>query len=245
MSNFTQNIDLSTPQKKRKAALFLTLVFGLFFLLVFLFTGLINSAPGNAPEFISKDGPVVLTGDNSIYEKLDTYQYTILREDLKYIAVNYINKYKKLDTEIVFEVSSTEDSDQLVISGKFTQDKTIYTTTIVRRPNSRLSNTVISGTEKIYKEELPSNSKRNNFIAVLPYENDDYIINYEAIKDSFVVSLYAIQAGENAISYIRLGVGESTVDDNVELLPLGDDNYERFIKDEESQRTGAEVVSEP
>lgn len=199
----------------------------------------------NAPELISRDGLAVMENDEEITTELTSAEYRQLREDVKFVAVNYMDTYKDLEKEVVFRFSSfSKNNSSVFFEGKYRDDKRTITIESSRGNNERLLSSISLGNET-YTETLPSQSLRNKYISTLPIEEQSsYVIEYDIARETFVLSLFRLETGDSALASIENATGIPSSQEDVNIVPLGDDNLDRFFPEDLPPRNGAEVVTE-
>jgi hypothetical protein len=228
-----------------KKILFVVFGVGVFIFFIFSIFLQLRGEESNAPEFISPDGLAVMENDEAVASELTSAEYRQLREDAKFFAVNYIDTYKRLDKEIVFRFNSfSKEENVFTFDGQYKDDKRKVIIKSTKAKNERLFS-VFSVDNETYFETLPSQSRRNKYISTLPVqEQTSYLIEYDIAREVFVLKLFRIETGESALASIEGSTGIPSSQEDVDILPLGDDNLDRFSPKDVPLRTGAEVVSE-
>lgn len=163
-------------------------------LLIFATSRLLTSKVVKAPEsnFIPSDAPATITNSEKLFVELEPSQFEQLRIDL----TNYSRNYKKNTGEFItykFDGFKSKDDSTLVFLVK-TEDEPKHSIeiTLGKLPQQRVNLSFVDpmNGSKDFDSSLISNSKRNLFIATLPYDGDNYSVEYNQKTDKFTLFLY-------------------------------------------------------
>ncbi|MBA3758708.1 hypothetical protein H0X10_03700 [Candidatus Saccharibacteria bacterium] len=163
---------------------------------LFIFGTLKNSdrGVGTGKEYKPPDGPAIMNDSEDLYRFIgNDAQFTFIRADVAAFARLSFDPYKSGEiVAVIFNVKNTAsiDSDKITFGGKYSESKDDIEVTITKLPNNRLKTSITNKkTGLTIDSQLPSNSKRNQFIGMLPLKQTGYSVSYLATKDAFYVTL--------------------------------------------------------
>lgn len=147
-----------------------------------------------APEYVPETSPAVISNSELLYETLDNVQqYGSVRRD--------ITKYR--DEAMIFELSddgptnrsfvvlgdTVVDNGTIRFEGSYYGSSDVIAVSIKKLANDRIETSITNlKNEGNIDSMLPSNSKRNKFIASLPIETSTYQLLYSTEANLFVIT---------------------------------------------------------
>ena len=151
-------------------------------------------------EYAPSDAPAIMNDSEDLYRLIDNDgQFTALREDLGVFGRKNVKNYKSNKvTDVIFSIKNkaTSKDNKISVEGKYKESKDTIAITLTKLNNDRAYVSITDKKTKIsIDSELPSNSKRNQFIGSLPLKKDNYSISYLKATDEFFV---AINSGDLA-----------------------------------------------
>jgi hypothetical protein len=151
-------------------------------------------------EYTPSDAPAVMNDSEDLYRLIDNdEQFTALREDLGVFGRKNIKNYKSNKVvDVIFGVKNkaTKKDNKISFEGKYEESKNTIAIVLTKLDNDRAYVSITDKKTKIsIDSELPSNSKRNQFIGSLPLKKDTYSISYLKATDEFFI---AINSGDLA-----------------------------------------------
>jgi len=176
------------PTKQRKLVIILLAVFvvvGLF--LIFLPRNTIDAPPEESTsENYLDSARIVNPGD--LAEKMEgLLAYDNLRQDMRVFAKKQYGKYK--DKQLVgFEIKGDikKAGKKISFEGRYGASKNLVSVTATLLNYQRVSASITDQVTKAnIDKELPSNSKREQFIGTLPLATPAYSIDYVETTGSF------------------------------------------------------------
>jgi len=191
--------------------------------------GLIQSndrGVGTGDEYSPPNGPAIMNNSEEVYRLVDDTQFSQLRTDLAYFARDTMETYKSGKTvDVIFVVgkSITKNNQNISFEGKFKESKDTISVSITREGKSRIKSTILNKKSRVsIDNKLPSNSKRNQYIATLPIDNDDYAIEYDTASDSFVITIYTISDTVNPTARLMESLGlKNLEEEKVNIIATG------------------------
>lgn len=163
-------------------------------LLLILTSSVLNKSSYDAPEsnFIPSGAPATLLSAGELYRNIEINQYEQLRKDLTNYARNYKNSGDEIITyELVGPVNINNDLIVFDLESKNKPEHQI-SVSLERKPYQRISLSFVD--KKLNSSEfdssLESNSKRNQYVATLPIQRDNYTIDFNQQEDKFLIQLY-------------------------------------------------------
>lgn len=172
---------------------------------------------GTGKEYSPPNGPATMAASEELYRKLsNNIRFTALREDLAFFGRTTIADYRSGKfAEVVFAISSeiSQNNNTLTFSGKFEKSKDKITVVIDPLKFERMKVSITNNKTKVnIDNELPSNSKENQFIASLPIDGDGYRIGYISEEKSYEINILRRESALVEIANKKL----------VESLGIGD-----------------------
>ncbi len=210
---------------KRLALFILVLMVGVF--LVIFFISLIvrpKNVKNNDGEYVDRNsGAFMSYKDYPFLPLASGAANDLLRQDLAFFARNTIPKYGPNDDPSVnFKLSKDIKTNgaSVSFSGVFERSKDNISVEVTQLNNNRIKTSITNTKSRSnIDDKLPSNSKRNQFIAKLPISNSEYIIDYDDDVDGFLITLYAESSLDKASSTITDALGiDSIKNENVKIL---------------------------
>ena len=223
------------PEQSKKIpwliAVFLILVLGL---------AIIATSGGENIDLPEEGSDIVysaqarVVGDESLLQKLGGVgRREQLSRDLFVFARTGYSEYKYSPKKVVgFRVTSDikEEGDKLSFDGRFGSVSHKIHVELTRLRNDRFQTSIIDTKNKLQiNSELPSNTKRNQFIGKLPIETTDYTIDYLSESDSFIVNVFNRSsnfAKAEEVMKEALGI-ESLLEEQVIRYGAGDVSIDR------------------
>lgn len=179
---------------------------------------------GTGNEFSPPDGPALLNNSANLYKTMETDgQYTRLTNNLAFFARNYLDEYKRKEySDILFTVKGAVKKTANLVSfeGTFEASSKNVAVELELLKYEQIKITV-SYNKNVYFDDLPANSRKNQFIATLPINENDYIIDYSTSSNKFSISLFDTTetTRENALSRIIENTGELKENEYYTIIP--------------------------
>jgi hypothetical protein len=152
-------------------------------------------------------------GKDLLYALGGLNRYGSLAADLKFYANNSYKQYADVKKVVGFEVKNAlkNDGDTITFEGNFGSVGNKITVQVTLLNNQRLKTSITDQkTKKSIDDKLPSNSKRNKYIATLPIQTQDFDISYDQTTEQFVATVYerSISAQNKAASTLKTALGD-------------------------------------
>lgn len=219
-------------QKRKKRILYLSIAgFIILLLLVLVSTNKKNDIdvlPEEVSSINYSDKAVIKNSKLLLPSLGSTVRYELLAKDLYYYGKNSYDSYKKDKAVIGFEVTSDikKNGDSLSFEGHFGANNNKILVVVKKLNNLRLYTTITNNkTEKNLDTSLPSNNKRNQFIATLPIAKDNFSISYDSSTDSFTLNLHEGTSAvlDKAGEYLASSIGVKDIShENVNFIRSND-----------------------
>lgn len=164
-----------------------------------------------------------IVGGEELFREIGGGQrYDSLARDLFVFGKSQIDDYKKADAIVGFEIKSalTVRSNEIDFSGNYGSSKDRILVKLIKRPNGRLTSSIKNEKTGVsIDQDLPSNSKRNSFIATLPLIDQNYTIEYLAQEDIILISIYERNQSIGDVAYQRVlnETGESAGSNTISM----------------------------
>ena len=185
---------------KNKRALVVAVVL-IVITMIFIFGILAENQRGASIDSINEDDETVLIDNKSavikegeeLFSALNNVEsYLLISNDLYAFGKTSFKKYQNDYNGVIgFMVEEVETGQNgITTTGRFGASRNKIEITS-RVTNTTVINSVKNVSTGAYAEEgLPSNSAKNIFVAKLPIENKDYVIDYLADSDTFIINVF-------------------------------------------------------
>jgi len=181
-------------------------------------------------EYTPADGPAILRDSASLYKLINNdKQYAALSNDLAVFGRKTIEKYKSGKVKDVnFRVTNTatKNGAETTFEGKYDESKDTMSVSVKKLNNSKIQTKIKNKkTNGSIDNQLPSNSKRNQFIGSLPLKKNNYSISYLEASDGFFITINegnTETTKSEALAVLRSSLGLTTLaDENLSIASWG------------------------
>ncbi len=183
---------------------------------------------GTGDKFSPKDGPALITNSTTLYNQMgDADRFKALAIDLSYFARTALNTYKEgRYNDITFTVDSDSvlDGETIAFSGSFGEEKGTVDVVVTLKNYGKITSDIRKNAVEI-NAQLPSNSKRNQLIGILPITQELYAIDYLESLDKFSIQMYSKQKSDQnkALNQLESSLGVALKKDQYSLtVPISD-----------------------
>lgn len=220
-----------------------------------LFLILIVSSKGNSnldvlpteSSSVDYSNRVVFTNGKKLLTAMgSTKRYELLAKDLYKYGQKSYKDYAKSKVVMGFEVKSDikNQGDVYSFDGRFGKSKNKIIVQFKVLANERINTSITDSKTKVnIDKSLPSNNKRNTFIATLPVEHDGYSISFDSSSDSFIINLYDGSSAEldKAATYLISQIGEKDLSgEKVNFIRSNDITSQNTVVPTSSQQDDTE-----
>jgi hypothetical protein len=185
---------------------------------------------GTGVEYTPSDGPAIMNESEDLYRLINNdSQFNYLKEDLAYFGRATIDDYtsgKEPGVIFVVDKNARKNGEQITFEGKFEKSKDTIVVTITKLHNGRIKSSVVNKkTNKNLDAELPSNSKRNQYVGSLPLAKDGFTVGFLEKSDEFFITLDGVSVSTEqsaAISELTTVLGiQDLSNENVTFVYWG------------------------
>lgn len=196
-------------------------------LIVLLLTNQSNKNSEAGGEYVAQDSLAFMVYKNEAFFPNHSYAPdNSLRADLAYFARKTINDYKSGKVKsVVFNLKDKESINDTTTSfeGVYEKSKDAISISYNSLNNGKIHTSIINKKTKIsFDNELPSNTKRNQFIGTLPIQNADYSIAYLKDTEGYFITITSISINttlNTALAQLRNGLGVSKLNkENISII---------------------------
>jgi hypothetical protein len=203
---------------------------------VILFIAFISSGKGNPIDKLPEEGSSVNYSDIAVISKGEelfkdlggSISYDLFGKDLYYFGKNSYKNYSKEKAVIGFLITSETKkvNNEYVFEGRFGAVSNKISVSVKPLERHRIYTKITdTKTKKDLNSSLPSNNKRNQFIATLPVTKDDFSIDFDETSDTFVINIYDGDPSlyDTASKHLASQIGaKDLTKEKVSLLRSGD-----------------------
>ena len=154
----------------------------------------------------------------------ESVQYLALSQDLDVFADKGLGAGPTTEDHTnVFTIKSgvSEKDEVISFKGGYENPGVVVLVTIKQLKNNRLSVSITGAKDNTnIDSQLPSNSKKNKFIATLPIVNQDYGIYYYSDTDKISIEVfgeYTAEKRDAALNELRINIGKTLTEQDYDL----------------------------
>lgn len=152
-------------------------------------------------------------------------RYDAIGQDLYYFAKKTYEKYKDREGVIGFEITSDIklESKSIQFSGRFGANNNRINVSVELLHKNRITTSINDTKQQIsLNEELPSNSRGNQFIGILPIETAEYSIDYDDTTALYIINIFNNSGNyEAARERLREALGEEALQYSDDFVFMG------------------------